>query len=447
MPVQWTPEQVLDLAPDQASRSNASSLASASNKWRRLQRAGQVVWGECQGSRADPYRCQLDLDGPAFKCSCPSRKVPCKHALALFVLFTSQPGKFETSEPPDWVTTWLAKRAEQNEKRAAKSDGKAAPPPDSAAQVKRAAGRDKKIRAGIDDLEPWLRDLLRQGLANAQNQPHSFWENTAGRLVDAQAPGLARLVRDMASICASGTGWQSRLLDQVGRLYLAMEGFRRIDQLPEATQADLRSLAGISHKQEEVLTSGSVLSDNWLVLGREIEAETGLSTQRIWLVGQQSGWSALLLSFATPGSTFDTSLAPGMALPAELVFYPGAYPQRAIVRSRQPAQALPPEMPGSLRLAEALAGYAAALAAYPWLERYPLAANQVTPCRDGERWLLVDAEQRTIPLAKNFLQGWTLLAFSGGAPIGVFGEWNGEYLLPLSAWANGQFYPFKPRME
>lgn len=447
MAVQWTPNQVLDLAPDDASRSNARSLASSAGKWRLLQGTEQVIWGECQGSGSDPYRCQVDLEGPGFKCSCPSRKVPCKHALALFFLYASQPRKFETGQPPEWVTTWLAKRAEQNDKRAAKNEGKPATAPDSAAQAKRAAGREKKIRAGIDELDTWLRDLLHQGLADAQSQPHSFWENAAGRLVDAQASGLARLVREMAGICASGDGWQSRLLDQMARLYLAMEGFRRIDQFSEETQADLRSLMGINQKQEEILAIGSAVSDTWLVLGREVEAETSLVAQRVWLWGLESQRPAMILTFAQPGAALDLSLAPGMAVPAELVFYPGAFPLRAIIRMRQAAQALPAALPGSTSLIEATAGYATALARYPWLERYPLALNQVIPCQDGERWLLVDQEQRSIPLARNFLNGWTMLAFSGGAPIGVFGEWNGERLLPLSLWAPGRFYPFKPRME
>jgi hypothetical protein len=30
--------------------------------------------------------------------------------------------------------------------------------------------------------------------------------------------------------------------------------------------------------------------------------------------------------------------------------------------------------------------------------------------------------------------GWQLLAESGGAPLSVFGEWDGEALRPLSAW-------------
>ncbi len=43
--------------------------------------------GLCQGSGRQPYQARVDLAEPAFKCSCPSRKFPCKHGLALLLLF------------------------------------------------------------------------------------------------------------------------------------------------------------------------------------------------------------------------------------------------------------------------------------------------------------------------------------------------------------------------
>ena len=68
MTVSWTPEQVLNLAPDESSRKNASGLASP-RKWKGLfqqqNAALSVLWGEIQGSGSDPYRCQIDLSGPA----------------------------------------------------------------------------------------------------------------------------------------------------------------------------------------------------------------------------------------------------------------------------------------------------------------------------------------------------------------------------------------------
>ena len=38
-----------------------------------------------------PYRTVADLAGPASKCTCPSRKFPCKHALGLMLVETAAP--------------------------------------------------------------------------------------------------------------------------------------------------------------------------------------------------------------------------------------------------------------------------------------------------------------------------------------------------------------------
>ncbi|MFC6750247.1 SWIM zinc finger family protein [Deinococcus aquaticus] len=58
------------------------------------------LWGECQGSGQTPYLTGVDLSGPAFRCSCPSRKFPCKHALALLLLHATHTGQFGSATPP-----------------------------------------------------------------------------------------------------------------------------------------------------------------------------------------------------------------------------------------------------------------------------------------------------------------------------------------------------------
>ncbi|MGD1941949.1 MAG: SWIM zinc finger domain-containing protein, partial [Leptolyngbyaceae cyanobacterium] len=195
----WTSEQVLSLSPDANSAKRGKSLATVS-QWPLLGRSEQAVWGECQGSGKTPYRTQIDLSEPAFRCSCPSRKFPCKHALGLFLLLAEQAEALPESPPPDWVKEWLGQRSQSTQRKQAK----AAQGADPAAQAKRAQQRTVKVEAGLADLEQWLQDIVRQGLATLPNQPYRFWDQAAARLVDAQAPGLARRVRSLASIPHSG---------------------------------------------------------------------------------------------------------------------------------------------------------------------------------------------------------------------------------------------------
>lgn len=79
-----TVEQVQGLATDGRSFADAKKLARA-GAWRRLGRDGDAVWGVALGSKGDAYAVfARSADGA--RCSCPSRKAPCKHALALLLL-------------------------------------------------------------------------------------------------------------------------------------------------------------------------------------------------------------------------------------------------------------------------------------------------------------------------------------------------------------------------
>jgi len=437
MPTTWSSEQILQLAPDTSSAKAGRDLA-APRKWVTLGYTEAAVWGECQGSSKTPYQTQIDINGPAFTCTCPSRKFPCKHGLGLFLILASKPEAFTEKVEPLWVADWLSVRAKRKEKQTEK----AARPPetDAAAQAKRATERQNKVNAGLQDLERWLQDISRQGLASVQGKPFSFWDNPAARLVDAQAPGLARMVREMAGVAASGSGWQEKLLERLSRLHLLLEGYKRLDTLPAPTQADLRYLIGWTQNQEELLAEKG-LSDHWYILGQHTQEEDRLRTQRTWLWGRDSGQTALILNFSYGNTPLYTTLTTGTSLWAELVFYPGAYPLRAIVKERAANSTPFDTMPGYPTFDEAFAAVATALARNPWLEQIPLSLQSVYPQAVGEGWVLRDSANQLLPLSPRFRQGWELLALSGGNPLSLFGEWDGETLLPLSVWMAGRFIP------
>lgn len=446
MSSQWTTEQVLALAPDAASAKNGRGLATR-RKWVSLGSQGTVLWGECQGSGKDPYRTQIDLSEPAFRCSCPSRKFPCKHGLGLFLLLAEQPGEIGAAEPPDWVADWLASRSQRAEKQVEKQVEKQTKLQEQAtdpiAQAKRGAERQRKVSGGMQELRLWLDDRVRQGLATLPQEPYQFWDTIAARMVDAQAPGLARHLRDLAGTVHSGPGWIDRVLEQFGQLYLLIEGFERLETLPAAVQADLRTQIGWSLNQDEVLT-GAGQADLWLVVGQRTEAEDRLKVRRTWLHGLASATSALLLDFAHGNQPFEQSLLPGTCLEAEVVFYPSAYPQRALIKTRQEAALLSKPPLGAESIGAAIGTYSQALASCPWIERFPLLLQAVIPRKEEAGWLLQDHQGATLPFSPRLdsTQGWQLCALSGGHPLAVFGEWDGTSLFPLSVWVEDSFYGF-----
>ena len=81
-----TIEDVGALAPGKSALTNAKKLAKP-DKWRRLGREGDAIWGVAVGSKGDHYAVYVQAGGvESLRCSCPSRQRPCKHALGLALL-------------------------------------------------------------------------------------------------------------------------------------------------------------------------------------------------------------------------------------------------------------------------------------------------------------------------------------------------------------------------
>lgn len=434
----WTIEKALELAPDPASAKAARGLTSPA-KWSGLGQTERAVWGLCKGSGQSPYQARIDLQGPAFKCSCPSRKFPCKHGLALLMLYANEQKAFKETSPPGWVTDWIEGRDGRSEKKEQKTAQ--AGPPDPAAQAKRIEKREDKIRAGLDELSLWLADLVRQGLAWAQSQGPSYWGAMAARLVDAQAPGLAGRVRRMNEIVLSGQDWQENLMRQIGTTVLLIEAYRRLETLDPDLRDEVRALVGWTTSKEDLLAQPGV-RDRWVVLAQRIEQQERLEVQRTWLWGSQSRRFALILDFAVGDAVLDKSLVVGTTLEAELVYYPGPAGLRALIRER--SGAIEPVAVIEVRqtVGELHDAYAQRLAATPWTESVPvlLGPLRIRPEKTGERWYAIDAEENLVPLAPRLPQGWHLLAASGGGDMTVFGEWDGQTLRPMSMQQGKRFF-------
>jgi hypothetical protein len=442
----WTTEKVLALSPDASSSKSGQQLANAS-KWGVLGRSAIALWGECQGSGKLPYRTQIDLTEPAFRCSCPSRKFPCKHELGLFLIFAGQSDVVTQGDPPDWVQEWLDKRSQTTQK---KQEANAEKPVDPIAQAKRVAQREAKVTAGLAELDLFLRDVVRQGLATVQTQPYSYWDRAAARLVDAQAPILAKRIRAMASIPHSGQGWADRLLKELGKLHLLVQGYQRRDSLPEWVQAELRSQIGWSLKQDELLslaeqsdTTVAVCEDCWQVLGRRVTEEEDLQVQRVWLQGKDSRRSALLLNFAHRSQALECVAMPGTQWNGTLIFYPGLYPLRAVLKHREESDAWMEPTAGYASVDAAIDRYGKAMAQNPWLETFPMLLMGVVPYWEGKAFCIADGAGARISLDPGFKQEWTLMALSGGHPMQIFGEWNGSTLMPLSIGVQGRWIPME----
>src|SRR5437870_9341638 len=107
----WTVDEVLKLAPDGSSAGAARRL-SLSAVWSQAGSSGSLLWGRCQGSAREPYQVTIDLNEPSFRCTCPSRKHPCKHGLALLLLWAEGDGSVaDDARPADVAAEWVQRVA------------------------------------------------------------------------------------------------------------------------------------------------------------------------------------------------------------------------------------------------------------------------------------------------------------------------------------------------
>ena len=433
-----TPDAILALATDSGSAANARKLATP-GKWLALNAVAGALWGQCPGSGQEPYLTGVDLSGPVGRCSCPSRKFPCKHALALLLLHATQPESFGQGALPDSLQTWIRGREQR-------AEGRDKPPPDQAgskeidpaAQARRRAARERKVEGGLDSLQTFLKDLIRGGLAQAQGRPYTDWDTQAARLVDAQAPGAARLVRQIPEHLSDPPA----LLAHLSRLYLLSEAWPRRDTLSGAEGADLRSVLGFPLDRAAVLEVPGV-SARWLVAGQATMQDEALSTRRTWLYAE--GHTALLLDFAPPGRPLPPPLPVGQTVRAEVCFAPGAFPQRGVLRGEAPAVVPGHDLPPSETLDSVLDQHGAALALNPWLER---SAQFVGPIwlLPGEPWRVQDAGG-SLALGGSERARLTLLAIGGGQPVTLFMEWDGAALTPLSVRQGSTLTPLRQLEE
>ncbi|AWT36443.1 hypothetical protein GCM10008956_14480 [Deinococcus arenae] len=434
-----TPDPILTLAPDAGSAASARTLATPA-RWPDLHAGPTHLWGHCQGSGARPYLTGVDRSGPdapAFKCSCPSRKFPCKHALALLLLHESHPQHFGTDPAPDAIRTWLDGRAGKHAPPEADTDpaGETRSGPDPTAQAKRRAAREKKVSLGLDGLQTFLQDLVRDGLAQAAGRPYSDWDTQAARLVDAQAPGAARLVRMIPEFLPQ----PDRLLAHLGRLYLLTEAWPRRATLTGAQQADLRAALGFPLDKAATVAAGGT-DTRWLVLGHTVSDEEHVRTRRSWL--HEGGVTALLLDFAAPGWPLSPALPAGGSVRARLSPAPGAFPQRHVLDG-EATRSAPAPLPAPVTLDGLLDAHGAALALNPWLERTAHHLGPVTvhpPTRDGDAWRAGEAHG-SLPLGGSDMARLTLLALGGGDPQTFTAEWDGQTLTPLCAVQDGTLHP------
>ncbi|MEZ4826151.1 MAG: SWIM zinc finger family protein [Bacteroidia bacterium] len=434
--MQINQEQILKLAPDESSKKAGQQLA-VSAKWVVKCMHEKALWGECQGSGSTPYKTIIDLQNLAFKCSCPSRKFPCKHGLGLFLLFCNQQNVFTAKESLDpHVAEWINKREAKSESQNQPKEEK---PIDKKAQQKRVDAREKKVDAGIEELSIWLKDVVRMGIAHVPQNPYQFSKNIIARMIDAQASGLAGWLKKITDINFYQEGWQLETTRLLANIYFLGESYKNKNSLDENWQKELDIQIGWTISKEEVLTQPAV-SDQWMVVSKTIESENNLTTEKIYVYGTNSNRIGLLLNFYAANQIPKQLFASGSMFSGELCFYPGVIPLRALIKQQSPEELNFKEEMGITRLNEMVNLISASLSENPFQKTIPFVLSKMKIVLEDNRWFLQDETHDVFAIKNTEDLCWNILAISKAAHFSCFVIYENKKVLIHAVWLNHKFY-------
>lgn len=445
---------VEQLATDQSSLKAAAGLAKPA-KWSGtgINRDGALIWGECAGSGANPYRVMADLRDLGNKCTCPSRKFPCKHVLGLLWLKAEAIVAFGPADTPDWVSDWLGRRrtgggapkaaagapAAAKDVRAALAEEPAAPDDPKAiarreaAAAKRSEETERAILDALEALEQWIGDQLRMGLAGFIEDATARCRKIAARLVDGKAATLAGRIDELPArlLALPATDRPRGAAVELGKLVLLARAFRAAPR-----DADIRRAVAASESREAVLSDAGALlvTARWDVLAEQVQTRrNGLVSQTTWLLnlgGDGPRFAMLLDYFPASAGRRGSVFTPGEQFTGELAFYPGRRPLRAVLVARAASddETRPAHWPApGERLAEALTD---PLLAEPWALDLPilLPAGRIALDPEDRPWWRAGDGDAVLPVTgaiDGLLRGTEL---SRAAAI-----WSGNRLTILAA--------------
>ena len=321
------------------------------------------------------------------------------------------------------------------------------PPPPPPGPDERDAARDDRVArmmAGLTELDRWLEDRIRTGLADPALARYGTWDTLAARLVDAQAGSLANRIRRLAGLVGASPDWHDDVLAELGLLHLLSRAGRRLGSLPSPLADGVATAVGWQVRKADVL-AGVPDTDRWVVAGRSDQREDRIEVRRHWLRGIESGRWALVLSFAAFRQSLDTSLEVGTAVDADLHRYPGPA-LRAIVGLRRDTPESP-LVPPARTIAAGCDEIGAMLAAEPWLDRLPTTVR-VTPTRLADRWVLTD-HTGSLPVLDDAPDDClaSLLALSAGEVVDVTIEWTPRGVMPLAVHLPERSVDIGPRAD
>ncbi len=399
----FTETYIEGIAPSPGAFKSGKGLSSA-GKWLNFQKSERAIWGEIKGSGSKAYRTQIDMMEIAYKCSCPSRQFPCKHSIGLMLLHGSNAANFLAAPETDWVKEWIDKRRNKAEKKTVVKE--ATPESIAAAEkekLKRQQKRFESVQKGVDELELWLKDLVRIGFLQLPNKTQAEFEKVAARMVDAKAPGLASWVRSFSNLNFQDQDeWHDSALRISAKLFLLIQAFKNFEQLSPLWQITIKNLVGWPQSPKALLADPEIkaIKDHWIVVGQYQEESDDLIVRRTWLLGCQSNRQALILDFGTPYAPLTNLVAPGSIVEAGIAFFPSVFEYRAVIKQQRNVTDSIPLFPNQFTSWEEILDFKIGIQSKnPWQNEIICVLKQARLMDHHGKWIICDQHKRYFPVS------------------------------------------------
>lgn len=159
-----------------------------------ISKEDDLLFGECKGSGASNYIVSADFinkDNPVFRCNCPSRQFPCKHALGIMYAYISK-DTFNIEEIPEDIQSKrdkIVKKAENKKNAEPKKVNLNA--------------LSKKLDIQIDGLklvQNLINQTLKFGIGSFDKKTSDLFENMATQMGDHYLIGIQSYIREIILI-------------------------------------------------------------------------------------------------------------------------------------------------------------------------------------------------------------------------------------------------------
>jgi len=284
--------------------------------------------------------------------------------------------------------------------------------------------RMQNVQDGIVELKSWMDDLYRTGIGNIPSQGAIFFSDIIAKMIDAQAPGLAAILRKMAANDYQDNNSLEKLLRSLTQLKLLLACFDQREEISENLLMDVRhSIGWYSNKQDVLKSDGT--RDNWLCIWRTLErTDDNIVTEKLWFYGLNTKQFGVLFNFFIGFQKPIITIKEGMLIDASVCYYASALPLRFLIKEEYSRKSCYQEVESTVKDLNSYSAYVIdRLQQIPFVEHHPVVFNNVklVYAKHNKSYFLCDTKNNLLPILNKKEDLLPLIFNTCGDEVSIFG--------------------------